>query len=133
MSQENVDLVRRFYDEGLLDRDLDQLLELATPDIEYVNPPYAVEPGVRRGPVAVARAMRGFAEVWEQSWHVLHELFDCGDVVVASVTWHTLSRASEQELVQEEAHTWTLRGGRIARFEWGQDVGNALEAAGRRR
>jgi len=130
MSQENVHLVRRFYEEGLIDRHLDQLLELATPDIEYVNPPDAIEPGIRRGPVAVARAMRGFAEVWERSRHELHGLFDCGDVVVASVSWHTLSRASEKELVQREAHSWTLRDGRIARFEWGRDLERALEAAG---
>ena len=34
------------------------------------------------------------------------------------------------ELTQEEAHTWTLRAGRIARFEWGQDLARALQAAG---
>src|SRR5512132_2719161 len=55
MSQENVEVVRRIYEEGLLDRDPEWLVELATPDIEYVNPPYAVEPGVRRGLVAVAK------------------------------------------------------------------------------
>ena len=130
MSQENVKIVRRIYDDGLIDRDPDWLLELATPDIEYVNPPYAVEPGVRCGPVEVVRAMRGFAEVWETSRHELHELFDCGDVVIATVTWYTRSRGSEIELVQEEAHSWSLRKGRIARFEWGLDLGTALEAAG---
>ena len=130
MSEENVELVRRIYDDGLIDRDPQSwLLELASADIEYVNPPNAVEPGVRRGPAAVVRAMRGFAEVWEASRHELHELFDCGDVVVAAVTWYTRSRDSEQELTQQEAHTWTLREGRIARFEWGQDVTKALEAA----
>jgi ketosteroid isomerase-like protein len=131
MSEENVELVRRIYDDGLIDRDPESwLLELATADIEYVNPPNAVEPGVRRGLAAVVRAMRGFAEVWQESRHELHELFDCGDAVVAAVTWSTRSRDSEQELTQEEAHTWTLREGRIARFEWGQDVAKALEAAG---
>ena len=128
-----MEIVRRIYDEGLIDRDPDSwLLELATPDIEYVNPPYAVEPGTRRGPVEVVRAMHGFAEVWEQSRHELHELFDCGDVVVAAVSWYTRSRGSERDLVQEEAHSWSLRNGRIARFEWGKDLGKALEAAGLR-
>ncbi len=130
MSQENVEIVRRIYEEGLIDQDPEWLLELATPDIEYVNPPYAVEPGVRRGPVEVVRAMRAFNEVWEKSRHQLHELFDCGDIVVAAVSWYTRSPGSESELVQEEAHSWSLRKGRIARFEWGRDVGKALEAAG---
>jgi ketosteroid isomerase-like protein len=133
MSQENMGIVRRIYDEGLIDRDPESwLLELATPDIEYVNPPYAVEPGTRRGPVEVIRAMRGFAEIWENSRHELHELFDGGDVVVAAVSWYTRSRGSESELVQEEAHSWGLREGRIARFEWGKDLVKALEAAGLR-
>ena len=132
MSQENVEIVRRIYDEGLIDKDPEWLLELATPDIEYVNPPEAVEPGVRRGPVEVVRAMRAFGEVWERSRHELHQLFDCGDIVVAGVSWYTRSRGSESDLVQAEAHSWSLRNGRIARFEWGRDLGAALEAAGLR-
>jgi hypothetical protein len=36
------------------------------------------------------------------------------------------------EVVQDEAHTWTLEDGKIARFEWGRDLGRALEAAGLR-
>ena len=43
---------------------------------------------VRRGLVAVAQAMRRFAEVWETSRHELRELYDCGDAVVAAVNWH---------------------------------------------
>ena len=130
VSQENVKLVRSLYESGLIDRDPEELLELATPDVEYVNPPYAVEPGVRHGLVAVAQAMRRFAEPWEESRHELRGLYDGGDVVVAAVRWHIRSRESERELVNEEAHTWTLRAGRIARFEWGQDLAKALEAAG---
>ena len=129
MSEENVEFVRHVYESGLLDRDPDELLQLATADIEYVNPPYAVEPGVRHGVTAVAQAMRRFAEVWEASRHELRELYDCGDAVVAAVNWHIRGRGSERELVNKEAHTWTLREGRIARFEWGQDLGTALEAA----
>jgi ketosteroid isomerase-like protein len=133
MSEENVEIVRRIYEEGLIDRDPDEwLLELATPDVEYVNPHYAVEPGVRRGPIEVIRAMRAFAEVWDNSRHELHELFDCGDSVVAAVSWYTRSRGSESEVMQEEAHTWGLRKGKITRFEWGKDLGVALQAAGLR-
>jgi ketosteroid isomerase-like protein len=130
VSQQNVEIVRHLYESGLFDRDPRELLRLATPDVEHVNPPYAVEPGVRRGLGAVAQAMRRFAEVWQESRHELRELYDCGDVVVAAVTWHIRSRGSESELVNEEAHTWILRDGRIASFEWGQDLGKALEAAG---
>ena len=130
MSQENVEIVRHIYEAGLMDRDPQELMKLATPDVEYVNPPYAVEPGVRRGLAAVARAMRAFGEVWESSRHELRQVYDFGDVVVVAVSWYVRGRGSEREIVNEEAHTWTLREGRIARFEWGQDLAKALEAAG---
>jgi ketosteroid isomerase-like protein len=130
VSRQNVETVRHIYESGLIDRDPGELLELASPDVEYVNPPYAVEPGVRRGVVAVGQAMRRFAEVWEESRHELRELHDCGDRVVADVSWHVRSRASRKELINHEAHTWTFREGRITRFEWGQDLETALEAAG---
>jgi ketosteroid isomerase-like protein len=130
MSDANVEIVRHVYESGLIDRDPEALVELATPDVEYVNPPYAVEAGVRRGRSAVAQAMRRFAEVWDEAHHEIHELHDCGDVVVVAVSWHIRGRGSTTEIVNEEAHTWTLEKGRIARFEWGQDLAKALEAAG---
>jgi ketosteroid isomerase-like protein len=130
MSEENVEIVRHLYESGMMDRDPEELLELATSDVEYVNPSYAVEPGVRRGPDAVAEAMRRFAEPWDESRHELRELYDGGDVVVAAVSWYVRGRGSSRDVINEEAHTWTLREGRIASFEWGQDLDKALAAAG---
>jgi ketosteroid isomerase-like protein len=130
MSQENVEIVRRIYEEGLIDRDPERLLDLATPDVEYVNPPEAVDPGVRRGRAEVAQALRNLSESFDSYRHEVRELFDRGDTVVAAFSFYTRSRGSESEIVQEEAHTRTLRDGRIARHEWGRDLGAALEAAG---
>jgi ketosteroid isomerase-like protein len=130
MSRENVETVRHIYVSGMMDRDPEELLQLATSDVEYVNPPYAVEPGVRRGLAAVAQAMRRFAEISDESRHELQGLYGGEDVVVAAVNWHIRSQGSSAELINQEAHTWTFQNGRIARFEWGQDLGEALEAAG---
>src|SRR3954449_2590733 len=83
MSEENVGLVRRIYTAGLIYRDPEGLVdELGTPDIEYVNPPYAVEPGIRRGPAEVARALRRAHELFAAPRYVIKELFDGGDIVV---------------------------------------------------
>jgi ketosteroid isomerase-like protein len=133
MSRENVDIVRRIYTEGLIFHDPERLVsELGTPDIEYVNPPYAVEPGIRRGPAEVAQALRRAHELFGAPRYVVDRLFDCGDSVVAAVSFHAHGRGSESEAVQEAVHTWTLRDGRIGRFEWGFDRDEALEAAGMR-
>jgi ketosteroid isomerase-like protein len=131
MSEANVEIVRRIYEEGLIHQDPERLVaELATPDIEYVNPPYAVEPGIRRGPAEVARALRRAHELFASPRYVIDQLFDCGDTVVAALSFYAHGRGSESEAVQEEVHSWTLRDGRIARFEWGRDREKALEAAG---
>jgi ketosteroid isomerase-like protein len=51
-------------------------------------------------------------------------------VVVAAVSSFVRSRGSEVDVVQEEAHIWTFRDGKIVRFEWGRDLGAALATAG---
>ena len=133
MSEENVEIVRRIYTEGRIYQDPERLVgELGTPDIEYVNPPYAVEPGIRRGPAEVARALRRAHELFASPRYVIKELFDQGDSVVADLSFYVHGRGSDSEAVQEEVHTWTLRDGRITRFEWGRDLKAALEAAGLR-
>src|SRR5512144_583844 len=54
-----VKIVRRIYGQRLIDRDPKRLLdEFATPDIEYVDPAEAVDPGTRRGRAEVGRALR---------------------------------------------------------------------------
>jgi uncharacterized protein len=132
MSQENVEVVRRIYEQEMFGQDPGRLLDLATPDIEYVNPPDAIEPGVRRGRAEVARAVKDAHQFFESPRYELHDLFDHGDTVVAALTFYARARGTENEIVQKEAHTWTLRDGRIARFEWGRDLGTALDAAGLR-
>jgi ketosteroid isomerase-like protein len=135
MSEENVEIVRRIYKEGLIDRDPKRLLDhFATPDIEYVDPPEAVEPGTRRGRTEVMLALRRARQSSPTYRHELHELFDVGDTVVAAVSFHaTVRGGSKSEIIQEEqAHTWTLRDGKVVRFERGRKLKSALEAVGLR-
>ena len=109
-----------------------RILDLASPDIEYVNPPEAIDPGIRRGRAETARALRNLSESFDSYRHELRELLDCGDAVVADVAFYARGRGSDTEVVQDEAHTWTLRDGMIVRHEWGRDLEAALEAAGMR-
>jgi ketosteroid isomerase-like protein len=62
----------------------------------------------------------------------LRELFPAGDSVVAAVTFRARFRDSDVELTQDEAHTWTFRNGKVARYEWCRDLKSALEAVGLR-
>lgn len=132
MSQENLEIVRRIYRDGWFDDKPDRILALAVPEVKYVNPPEAVDRGVRRGTAEFAHAIESLSESFDSYRHELHELFDAGDSVVAWVSFRTRSGGSEYEVVQKEAHTWTLRGGRIVQFKWGRDLQAALEAARQR-
>ena len=130
MSEENVELVRRAYEDGWFDQDPERLFALAHPEMEVVNPSEAVEAGTRRGLAEVRQAWLSSQEAFDESRHELRRLHGTGDVVIADVTYLTRSRGSEVEVAQDEAHTWTFRDGRIVRFEWGRNLGEALEAAG---
>ena len=72
MSQENVE-VRRFYAAWARD-DLPGPTGLMDPEIEYVNPTGAVEPGTRRGLADFGRAVDKVFEGWN-TWQIEAEEF----------------------------------------------------------
>ena len=129
MSQENEEIVRRVYAEGLIDRDVEAIRPLLAADVQYVNPADAIEPGTRKGVDAVMAAFDAM-DAFGTATSELRELFPAGDHVVAAVTFRARSRASDVELTQDEAHTWTFRDGKVTRFEWSRDLASALEAVG---
>jgi len=129
MAHENEEIVRRVYAEGLIDRDVEAIRPLLAADVEFVNPADAIEPGTRKGIDAVMAAFDAVDAIGTATSE-LRELFAAGDYVVAAVTFRARSRASDVELTQDEAHTWTFREGKVTRFEWGRDLVSALEAVG---
>jgi ketosteroid isomerase-like protein len=129
MSQENVEIVRSIYADRLLDR-VTGHKKLAQVLIEYVNPPDAIDPGVRHGSREVERALANLADLFDQRENRLKRIFDGGDAVVAEVAFSGRGTKSGAEVTHEEAHTWTFREGRLVRFEWGRDLGEALAAVG---
>src|SRR4051794_11221624 len=129
MSQENVETVQRIYDGGLMDGALEAMRPLLAPDVEFVNPPEAIEPGTRTGIDAVMAAFDAVG-AFETGTSELRDLFPAGNSVVAAVTFRARSRGADVELTQDEAHTWTFRDGKVTRFEWCRDLPAALEAVG---
>ncbi len=63
MSQENVEIVRRIIEEGPIDRDPEQLLDIWDPRGDY-NP---VEEFPRRGPAMASRDPHFFSD-FQQAW-----------------------------------------------------------------
>jgi uncharacterized protein len=127
--KENIEVVRRFYDAWVRDQ-YPGPVELMDPDIEYVNPPGAIEPGTRRGVAEFADAGEKLLESWDY-WRAEPEEFTTvGDQVAVVVRYRTRGKGSGLEVEGRESALWTLRGGKVVRYEWFHGVADALEASG---
>lgn len=133
MSRENVEVVRRIA-ESLGGAEVRFPADLLAPDVEWVNPPYAAEPGIRRGKPAfeqAAASVRGALELLSLD---VQDVIDAGDeTVVMLVEMAVRGRASGVEQRQPQGYVWTLRDGMAIRFAWFNSHGEALEAVGLRR
>ena len=119
--------IRKFYElmsrglsaDGVI-ADLEALLH---PDVEYVNPPDAVEPGTRRGiagwRTAVASTLEGLGST---PTFEIEEFVARGDLVFSRVSIRTGGTASGVEVAGPTIATvWTVREGLVRRFEWHWD------------
>jgi ketosteroid isomerase-like protein len=128
VSAENLELVRELYRRIEADGSFpDDLLD---DEIEYVNPPDAVEPGTRRGREAFHAAIARVDDAFGERSVELEEIVDGGDDVVALLTFVVRGSASGLERRQPQGHVWTFRDGKATRFSWFNDPAAALAAAG---
>jgi ketosteroid isomerase-like protein len=123
MSEENVEIVRRIY--GAWERGV-SARDLIDPDMEYVNPPYAVEPGVRRG----RRMLGAIRDAYDEVKISPHQFADAGDDVVVVATITGTSKGAGVPISREHGYVWTIRDGRAIRFRWFHSGLEAFEAAG---
>ena len=122
MSQENVKIVQAIYEAWSKGESPRALLD---PDIEYVNPPYAVESGVRHG----RRSLDKIREVYPDFRVEPERFVDAGDHVVLIGLARGTS-ASGVETKRRQGFVWTVRDGRAIRFRWFNEPSEALRAVG---
>jgi ketosteroid isomerase-like protein len=124
----NVELVRSIY--AAWARGDFSSTEWADPEIEYVNPEGAIEPGTRHGIDEFTRAIQRVFEGWE-TWNVKPERFESAANQVAVVLRYAArGRSSGVTVKGSESALWTLRNGRVVRYEWFHDPEDALHAVG---
>ncbi len=132
MSQENVEVVRRAID-AWNRRDLAGVLDLAAPEIEYVNSPEAVEPGTKRGHDEVAAVVRSQWESLPGGSMDIDQLHDRGDEIIGVGRISRLMPGSEARIGNPVLVSWEVHDGRLIRVEMlgaGTRFQKALEAAG---
>jgi len=112
--------------------DVDAIVALADPDVEFVNPDYALEPGTRVGPEGLRAGIGGLLDAFEDLRYELDRIEEPGDDVIA-VTGHFSGRGKASGVAigpQAFGLVLTFRGERLVRWVWFNDEAQALAAAG---
>jgi ketosteroid isomerase-like protein len=125
MSQENVEIVKAWYD-AYNREDWDAFYKDVAPGFE-VDLSRAVGPwrGVF-GLDQVRRLVGEFSETWESARLEPHEFIEAGDLVVVPATQHLKGRGGI-EVVASATLVWTIRNGAIERVSMYQEKEDALE------
>ena len=154
MSQETVEIVRRFHDAGQrsldaywenprsgaaaleagdLDPETKAVLAFLHPEVEYNAVPAALEGGTARGHLGWLKAWDAFLGASEDFSYTVNELVDLGgDEVFVDGEITARWKGSGMTLTEPRFMVLTLRGGLIVRVNAYRDRKQALEAAGLR-
>jgi uncharacterized protein len=99
--------------------------QLIDPELEYVNPSYAVEAGTRHGRGALGK----IRDVYPDFRLEPERFVDAGDDVVVIGTARGTA-PSGVEAQWRMGYVWTVRDGKAVRFRWFNRPEEALEAVG---
>jgi ketosteroid isomerase-like protein len=132
MSEENVELVRRYYEAFNRGGPREANILIAEDFVADASR-RPVEPTVLHGRDSALQAGLRIYETWGESLQVVPEqLIPLGDRVIAVVRNRARGPTSEAAVESVTAQTWTVRDGKLARFEYFGSKQEALEAAGLR-
>ena len=131
MPQQNVEIVRKVFEFGFVDGDLDSALELMDPGCEMdwsdSRAPYSA---IFRGHAEIRGAWRDWRDAWEE-W--IPEILEAIEIDRETVVIVTLVRArgkgSGVPVEARGASVWTVRDGKVTYAKLCQSKAEALEAA----
>jgi ketosteroid isomerase-like protein len=134
MSQENVEIVARLYDEFLAKPERlasREIYAFFDPGVEiHQSESFFGTQGTFHGYEGLGRAGREVFDTWSASHYIPKRLADAGEQVVATVEFRGVGKESGVRISETVAHLWTLRDGRIIAWHLYMDPAEALEAAG---
>jgi ketosteroid isomerase-like protein len=126
MPENNVDLVRRGY-EAWNSGDIDAVLSLVDPDIEWVGYTHIPEAGNLRGRDEVRDWLERFLDAWEEMDVQIVEVVEADDKVAALVRLSGRGKGSGVEVKGGvDAHVWTIRDGNVVAVTLYQGTTEAL-------
>ena len=131
MSKENVEIVQGGFS-ALARGEFESFFSVLDDRVEWVNPPYAVEPGTRRGTAAFREALGRMRASFGGIRLEVDEVVAAGEnLVVVTGRWTGEGTSSGVRLENPFSSALTLRNGKVVRYEWFREKAEALAAAGR--
>ncbi len=128
MSQENVEIVKAWYD-AFNRQDWEAMVNDAAPGFEL---DFSRSDGPAAGVFGLdqmRRLLEGFFEIWESARLEAYEFIEAGDLVVVPGIQHVKGRGGI-EVAARGAFVWTIRNGAIERMVMYQSRQDALEDLG---
>jgi ketosteroid isomerase-like protein len=131
MSRENVNLAHQVID-AVEQRDVDRLIELSDPEVEWRSAFVVSASGLYRGHDGIREYVDNMNDAWDiVRLDVDHEM-GVGRVVVFVGRIHYRGKGSGVESETKSGYVLTFRDGRLLRFRPFRDPEDALEAVGLR-
>jgi ketosteroid isomerase-like protein len=129
MSQENVEIVRKAF-EAIAAGDRERALSYTDSAMVVDATRRVFNPATYRGTEGLRQMLADMDDVWENLHPEPFEFVDSGDRVVVVGRMVGKGRGSGVEVGREFAGVWTIRDGRIVRWDICSDRAEALEAVG---
>ena len=129
MSEENVEIIRRGWD-AYARGDLDAMLGFFAEDMVTVRDPTLLDRGTYRGREGMLESLFAWAESSDEFNQFPVEHIDAGDRVVTRVHQEGAGAQSGVPVATDSWFVFTLREGRVVRFEMFSTEEAAREAAG---
>jgi ketosteroid isomerase-like protein len=115
--------------EAFVRGDLDAVVEFLDPDVEWHNPDYAVEPGLRKGPEQFRAALQLLHESFDYEAFEVEEVTEVGDHLFAVIRARASGTGSGAPIDQRFFHVWRIRAGKAISMQWFARRDEALTAA----
>lgn len=132
MSQENIEVVRRVI-AALAEGDRESVWRYFDPEVVVDASRQRLNPATYVGIDGLRRMVAAADAVWDGIRTEPLDLLDAGDRVVVFGLLMGKGKGSGVEVRRPTAQVWTLRGGRVVRWDVGYtNRAQALEAAGLR-
>lgn len=128
MSGGNVEIVRRLFADFAAG-EIDAVFAVFDPEIEWIEPHgYFTGAGGVRGVAAVGDVLAAYPATWSDFALEPEAFLDAGDDVVVTGTQRGVSLATGRSFAGRFCNVWTLRDGRVVRFEAFADTALIREA-----